>query len=553
MRTVFRMSLLLVLCAAALPLGAQTKGVPGTHTRSAVVNFRELARAQAQTPARRREPKATHAPMPGPGKLRVPAGVRATPGPAPAPQAAAVPVPLVDSPAPTKNFVALPDSNTSIPPDTHGAVGPNHLMVVLNTDVAIQDRNGNYIGGAVPLNSFWNSLGSPDAFDPKVLYDHINGRWIFTAMSDSADAASSILIGASQTDDPTGTWNLFRIDADATDTNWADYPSMGFNKDWVAVSVNFFANSNNVFVNHKIYVFKSADLYKLVSPASTHTLITVAQGFTLVPAITHDPDLTTLYVIDEGWFDSISGTDFIRISKITGTVGSEVLTEGLVFAGTTGVSWNGSADNNRSDSAPQLNTTNKIQNNDSRIQNVVYRDGSLWTTQNVFIPTATPLARTAVQWWEVQEPAPGDPLGATVAPLQRGRIEDANFFYAFPSIAVNKNKDVLIGFSRFSANQFAGANYAFRAGTDAANTMRTDVEFKVGEATYFKTFGGSRNRWGDYSNTVVDPLNDTDFWTIQEYAETPPGDGFDRWGTQWAQVVPPGAAVKKREGQTVSE
>ena len=26
------------------------------------------------------------------------------------------------------------------------------------------------------------------------------------------------------------------------------------------------------------------------------------------------------------------------------------------------------------------------------------------------------------------------------------------------------------------------------------------------------------NRWGDYSSTVVDPVNDTDFWTVQEYA-----------------------------------
>jgi hypothetical protein len=80
------------------------------------------------------------------------------------------------------------------------------------------------------------------------------------------------------------------------------------------------------------------------------------------------------------------------------------------------------------------------------------------------------------------------------------------------------------------------------------------LTFKAGEATYFKTFSGSRNRWGDYSNTVVDPANDTDFWTIQEYAATPPGDGFDRWGTWWAKVVPSGAAAtKKREGQTTSE
>src|SRR5206468_12969140 len=59
---------------------------------------------------------------------------------------------------------------------------------------------------------------------------------------------------------------------------------------------------------------------------------------------------------------------------------------------------------------------------------------------------------------------------------------------------------------------------------------------------YFKTFGGTENRWGDYSNTSVDPTNDTDLWTIQEYAATPSG-GFDRWGTWWGKVVPGGTVT----------
>ncbi|MGB7925396.1 MAG: proprotein convertase P-domain-containing protein [Pyrinomonadaceae bacterium] len=101
---------------------------------------------------------------------------------------------------------------------------------------------------------------------------------------------------------------------------------------------------------------------------------------------------------------------------------------------------------------------------------------------------------------------------------------------------MNKNNDVLIGFSRFSAQQYASANYAFRAGTDAPNTLRTDAVLKAGSAPYFKLLDGS-NRWGDYSSTVVDPLNDADMWTIQEHA-APVSGGVSRWGTWWGRIGP---------------
>jgi hypothetical protein len=42
------------------------------------------------------------------------------------------------------NFVGLEDdnSNTIIPPDTMGAVGPSHVTTILNTQVTIQDKTG---------------------------------------------------------------------------------------------------------------------------------------------------------------------------------------------------------------------------------------------------------------------------------------------------------------------------------------------------------------------------------------------------------------------------
>jgi hypothetical protein len=68
------------------------------------------------------------------------------------------------------------------------------------------------------------------------------------------------------------------------------------------------------------------------------------------------------------------------------------------------------------------------------------------------------------------------------------------------------------------------------------------VIFQAGQDCYSKDFGGGENRWGDYSHTMVDPTDDLNFWTIQEYArpQAPPAlmGSTSKWGTRWAKVSP---------------
>jgi hypothetical protein len=63
--------------------------------------------------------------------------------------------------------------------------------------------------------------------------------------------------------------------------------------------------------------------------------------------------------------------------------------------------------------------------------------------------------------------------------------------------------------------------------------MRAPHVYAPGGSSYFKTFGGTDNRWGDYSNTQVDPADDQSFWTVQERASATQ----DFWATQWARVT----------------
>ncbi len=99
----------------------------------------------------------------------------------------------------------------------------------------------------------------------------------------------------SQTNDPTGAWNLYKVSVDANGASWADYPTLGFNGDWIVVQANVFTVSQGGYVGSYIYAFDKADLY--AGGAGQYTVFHDPTGFTDYPAVTHDNTLATEYLV----------------------------------------------------------------------------------------------------------------------------------------------------------------------------------------------------------------------------------------------------------------
>jgi len=422
-----------------------------------------------------------------------------------------------DSPAPDTTFHGLGDPGNIIPPDVNGAAGPDNVMITLNTQVRIQDRNG-VEQFTTTLKNFWVSMpNAGESFDPKIAYDPYENRWIAVTASSSNPVSSKLYIGVSTTSDPMGEWNMYWIDTDPQNQTWFDYPSFGFNKKWITVSGNMFGNDfySTVFVIDKMAAYNGEE-----SP--DYTRFATTDGFTLVPSYTYDTTAEDMYLICTSDGNS-NGYGYIKKFKLTGDTDFPL----FIYEGAIGVPepWrNGGGQSGNF--LPQLGSSQLINSVDSRMEIVIFRNNKIWAVHHIFLPANNP-QRAAVQWWE---------LNTEGEILQRGRIEDTTNLYsfAFPSIAVNANEDVLIGFGVFSSNQYAGAGYSFKAYYDDDNTMRNYYQYKDGESPYYKTFGSGRNRWGDYTATCVDPVNDYDFWTLQEYAASPQ----NTWGTWWAYVRP---------------
>jgi uncharacterized protein (TIGR03437 family) len=443
-------------------------------------------------------------------------------------------------------FQALVDTFKVIPPDTEGAVSPQHVVTMLNSQVLIQSRTGavrdNY---PITLNSFWSPL-SPDApftdtFDPRILYDAAADRWIACASVSPQTPQAALLLAVSQTGDPGGAWNYFQTNFNDAGTStrqavWGDYPELGFNANWVVVSVNIFRGSSGNYQNTNLYVFQKSDLYQ--NGTGTHVTFSDSRG-ELTPVLDFDKQPDTLYLLQAfatGF--GPAGSAAIRISKLQGPVGSETFNGGNGGLISINDPWSDSGSGD-TDFGPQLGSTVKIDTGDSRLLNCLMRGGKIWCAHTIFLPYGAP-ARASAQWFEI------DPVSSPPQVVQRGRIDDPTntYFYAYPTIAVNQNNDALIGYTRLSSNDYASAEFSFRTDKDPPNTMQPDVMFKRGEAPYVAVGSTSNNnRWGDYSATLVDPADNLGFWTLQEYAATPPQGRSREFATWWAQVPAPSAGL----------
>jgi uncharacterized repeat protein (TIGR01451 family) len=451
---------------------------------------------------------------------------------------ATAPIPL-DPPTTLNNFAGLGDNNTSIPPDTMGAAGPNHLMIMLNTQVRIQEKSGNNLN-TVTLDTFW-TIGtglSGDPFDPRIIFDTLSNRWMAIVVADSRLASSATWLAISDTDDPTGDWTFYGIDADAGNSLWADFPDVGVNSTWIAITNNMFTIASDTFSGTAMWVIDKSTA--LSGGALTVTTFTTGfdeaggyGGFTLRPALTFDPEENTLYIVDHNWFTFVNNR-LLRLSQITGTGPSptwSVVTNNSFLPGSGLFSTNLPYNVIQID-ADQPGTTTDVSTNDPRLHNAVFRDGRLWTTHSAGYPQVT-ADRTVVAWYELDPAASPNPI------VQSSLIDGGSgVHHFFPSIAVNANNDMAIGFSRSSASLFVEGVYTGRESSDPAGTVGAIQVCKAGEDSYTKDFFTGNVRWGDYSATVVDPTDDTTFWTLQEYAETDvgPSPNDDRWGTWWCRA-----------------
>ena len=288
-------------------------------------------------------------------------------------------VPSTSSPDPATNFSAILDNFTTIPPDIAAAAGTNHLMVAMNSEVLIQDKNGTPLLQDT-LSNFWSGqIGlNGRVLSPKILYDHNSDRWIFAACANPQTASSRLLIGVSAGNDPIGAWFRYSIDIDTTNRLWGEIGGLGFNDDWIVVTKNLRQVQGNAFSRSRVYVFDRAVLESTVplgNVAATNVLIGVEEDFTvssLTPAVARDSLANEMFLMANGQGDDGFGNGSVRLFRLTATT-NLVFSLNQAAQPVGGSPWSDFPSVGTADFLPQRDSPVLITAGDSRIQNLVYQ------------------------------------------------------------------------------------------------------------------------------------------------------------------------------------
>ncbi len=389
------------------------------------------------------------------------------------------------------------DPFTGFPPDTQGAVGPNHVVVAVNNVVGIYDKETGDEIGRLALGSLQPGSNG----DPELVYDTFSNRWILV----STDFIARLFLSISLTDDPTGSWfsTSFNAELDEPPNVWPDFPKLGVDEDGIYISYSLV---NAAFTDQPLFAIEKAPLLDSAPAMGAVT------GFS-IPFLEAFSTNQPMVVLDDSapaghLLVSRNGLDRLGISRVNPPITDPTFEFlGQIDAPTK----TGQARAEQLD-GPDVSTLA------SRMSGAVLRDGHIWTTM-----TTASDEFTFIRWYRI------DP--ATMTLVQDGTVEDGIRHYYYGSIAVNRNNDIMIGCSGSNAGQFIGAYFTGRAATELQLDLGPPTEFRSGESTIQNLDQFGRNRWGDYSATVVDPFDDLTFWTFQAYA-----DQFGLWGVQVGRI-----------------
>jgi hypothetical protein len=428
------------------------------------------------------------------------------------------------APTLTASFQGIPQTAFR-PPDNTIGVGPNDVVVAVNTDLASYTKSGLLSFRWANMTALFSPVLPAGAtiFDPRVAYDHYAQRWIVVAAARRASPAGSwIMLGVSQGTNPGGAYWVWALDAtldgSGPTNNWADYPMLGIDTQGIYISSNMF-QFNGGFQYTKLRILNKAEVYAGgVGPNHNISWYDYwnlrnpdnSMAFTVQPAMHFrgSGGNPAAYLINALW----PGGNSLTFWTLTNPVGHWI-------GGNSSLSR--VSVNCRSYELPpdaeQQGTNVRIETNDSRLLNAIYQNVGgvqrVWTCHTSrHTWSGEAVSRCVVQWYEIDVP--------TSNVVQQNRYGASGSYYYFPAIQTDISRNAYIVFGRSSSGEYAQLRQTGRRVGAAPGDLENSTLVKAGEGIY------TGARWGDYFGICRDGGDASTVWMYGEYART-----GDTWGT----------------------
>jgi uncharacterized repeat protein (TIGR01451 family) len=462
-----------------------------------------------------------------------------------------------------KNVFDL-DGIRTVPADSSVAVSQNHVVVVGSSAMRIFDTAGVEQGSEIALSTFFSQNSGPYSdpllylVDPRVVYDPLARRFVLIALERRSVSTpgtpltrSRILLGVSNSEDPTGSWTRAQIDAaeniNGFDTVFQD-PGLAYDEEAVYITGNMIRVSTDTIFGVRLLIVPkglgTGGFYDGGAVVASRYNPYATQSFGLGPLaqparIIGPPPAGATGTWLTGFSNAhdASGNELIAITRIDSPLSTPTFTLSLVSLGDL-------SDNVVPTTAPQSGTSVEIETGDARTLDAVWQNDSLWTVF-AYVPKAGVTANRATAHYVRLDTT--NVAGLTVADQRDvggGDLSTSTWTFD-PAISVNQRGDVVIGFSASATSLHPGAYAVSRRASDAPGVISGSQTLHAGTDWYERKLTGTRNLWGHYSSVATAP--DTQcFWVYNQYAMTR-GNSYQGEDGKWATTVGRACVCKGNE------
>ena len=427
------------------------------------------------------------------------------------------------------------------PSDNSLAVGPDRIVQIVNTRLAVFSKKGEVLYGAVPTNTIFKGFRGPceerNNGDAVVRYDQLAGRWlivipIFNRIIGRPDEPYSMCYAVSKGPDPMGEYYRYEFRRKL----FPDYPRPAIWPDGYYVPSS---TGDNVIQKHACV----ADRDNMLKGRDATEQCIVVEGINFL----NNADL-------DGQKLPPAGAPNILMAA-GGSQLRQILEDDAIYAWQFGVNWNDPSKTKLSDPVripvaqyhylcggqltkcvPQPGTAVKLDaQGDKIMQRLIYRNFGDHEAIVAVHSVDTAGGGGGVRWYEFRLDAKRDPVL-----YQQGTYAPDAYFRWMASPGMDRAGNIAIGYSFGGGPNFAGQRFAGRLAGDPLGQM-TLAESILAQGAGAQTNG---TRWEDFATTAMDPTDDCTFWYVGDYYQA----GAAAYSTRIGAFRLPGCLERRVSG-----
>ncbi|MBA8885016.1 PKD domain-containing protein [Dokdonella fugitiva] len=395
------------------------------------------------------------------------------------------------------------------PPDPNGEVGRTQYVQMTNAGYQVFDKvTGASLLGPRATSSIWAGFGgvceTSGHGDPIVLYDQIADRWVITQFAGGSTITDEC-IAVSTSSDATGSYKRYGYHLGS---EFYDYPHLGVWPDGYYMSMNVFNAAGTAYLRPQPFAFDRAAM--IAGATSAAYVTTTSLGSGNAPLMPADLDGSTLPPTGApGVFVEYPDTNTYKTYRFHADFVTPSNTTFTLAGSPSAAAFTQPCGSNAKCVPTKGGSSNYLNGLDDRLMfRLAYRNfGDHESLVGNYTVKANNVA--GIRWFELRNVTSGTPTK-----YQESTYQPDSTWRWMGSAAMDRQGNLALAYSASSSSINPQIRYAGRLAGDALNTI-TQTETHLFDGGGSQT--GSGNRWGDYSDLTVDPVDDCTFWYTQEY------------------------------------